>query len=424
MLLNIAILLSLFGQQAASSPATAPAAEAPPATQFAPDEGLARIGWEAAREHMGEEVVVVGRCIDSRTNSRGIVLFFDVPRNKSLKLFVRRESLERFPTAPDSAYPGRWVAARGLIDEFNGEPELVLTSADQIRVLADEPKLSTTTKPAAWSRETLRIGSFNLMNLFDTYDDPYTHDETTPFKPRAELEHAAAAIRRLDADVLALVEVENRGVVERFNRALLSDMGYEEVVLFEGNDGRGIDVALLSRLPVGAVTSYRHLSFPLPGGGKTRFRRDLLRVRIEPPGAPAFDVFLVHLKSKRGESQGSAPIRQAEATELRRICDEVLKQDPAARFVVCGDFNDTWDSPALKTIRGGGATELTCPFDHLPPDRRVTYNREPHRSMIDYILCSPAMAKAYVDKSYGLIEGSVSTGGSDHNPIEAEFRVK
>jgi len=420
-LFELAVFLSLLGQQATTQPATGTAATAP---QFAPDEGLERIRWEAAREHMGEEVVVVGRCIDSRTNSRGIVLYFDLPRNKSLKLFVRRESLERFQTAPDSAYPGRWVAARGLIDEFNGEPELVLTSPDQIRVLADEPKLTATTKPAAWSRETVRIGSFNVMNLFDTYDDPYTHDETTPFKPRAALEQVAATIRQLNADVLALVEVENRGVLERFNRALLSDMGYGEVVLFEGNDGRGIDVALLSRLPVGAVTTYRHLSFPLPGGGETRFRRDLLRVRIEPPGAAAFDVFVVHLKSKRGETQGSAPIRQAEATELRRICDEILKQDAAARFLVCGDFNDTWDSPALKTIRGSGATALTCAFEQLPTDKRVTYNREPHRSMIDYILCSPAMAKAYVDRSYGLVDGSTSTIGSDHNPIGAEFRVK
>ena len=146
--------------------------------------------------------MVVGRCIDGKTNSRGVVLLFDVSRNKSLKLFVRRESLEHFPTAPDSAYPGRWVEAPGLIDEFNGEPEMVLTSADQIRVLADEPKLTATTKPAEWSRETLRIGSFNVMNLFDTFDDPYTHDETTPFKPRAELEHVAATIRKLDADVL------------------------------------------------------------------------------------------------------------------------------------------------------------------------------------------------------------------------------
>ena len=424
MTLFSAIFACLLLAQSASHPAASAPAESAPATQFAPDEGLPRIHWEAAREHIGENVVVVGRCIDARTNNRGVVLYFDLPRNKSLRLFIRRESLERFPAAPDSAYPGRWVAARGLVDEFNGDPEIVLTSPDEIHVLPDEPPAVTTTRMAAWSGDKVRIGTYNVMNMFDTYDDPYTHDETTPFKPRAELERVAATIRQLNADVLALMEVENRGVLERFTRTLLPDMGYDNIVLFEGNDGRGIDVALLSRLPVGPVTSYRHLAFPLPGGGQTHFRRDLLRVRIEPPGLPPFDAFVVHLKSKRGEAQGSAPIRQAEASEIRHICDQILNEDASARFVICGDFNDTWESPALKTIRGSGATELKCFYADLPADHRATFNREPYREMVDFILCSPEMAGHYQEKSYTLIDGSLKRNGSDHNPIAAEFRLK
>ncbi len=391
-----------------------------PTTQFAPHEGLTQIRWDEARGHLGENVVVVGRVIQARRNSGGVALYFDVPRSRSLQLYIRKDDLAKFNPGPEAAYPGRWVAAAGLIDEFRGTPQIAVHAPDQLRVMADEPQAVATSRPAV-KRETIRVGSFNTLNLFDIYDDPYTADETTPPKPRSELEHLAATIRKLDADVLALVEVENRPVLERFVRTFLVDMGYDDVILFEGNDGRGIDCAVLSRLPVGPVSSYRHVRFPLPGGGKTRFRRDLLRVRIEPEGAAAFDMFVVHLKSKRGETGDSSAIRMAEAREVRAVCDDVLKGDSSARFVVCGDFNDTWESEALRTIRGTGAGELKSFFNEIPEPGRITYNRDPHRSMIDFVLCSPGMAASYVPGSFRLTDGSIETTGSDHNPVVAEF---
>jgi endonuclease/exonuclease/phosphatase family metal-dependent hydrolase len=194
------------------------------------------------------------------------------------------------------------------------------------------------------------------------------------------------------------------------------------VVLIEGNDGRGIDCAILSRLPVGSVSSYRHMRFGMPGGGMTRFRRDLLRARIEPAGAAAFDVFVVHLKSKRGESGESSAIRMAEAAAVRSVCDDLLKADGSARFVVCGDFNDTWESEPLRTIRGSGTGELKSFFTDVPESSRITYNRDPYRSMIDFVLCSPGMASSYVAGSFRVPDGSIETTGSDHNPISMEFR--
>lgn len=419
------VLAGVLGFQPAQGSRPAPQLEQPAVvgttTQFAPHEGLPQIRWEAAREHLGENVVVVGRVIQSRRNSGGIALFFDAPRARSLQLYVRNEDVKKFDPSPESAYPGKWVTAAGLIDEFRGTPQIIVRSPSQLRVSAEEPAVGATSRPAR-TGDTIRIGSYNTLNLFDVYDDPYTLDETTPPKPRAELEHLAASIRKLDADVLALVEVENRSVLERFVRTFLPDMGYDDVVLFEGNDGRGIDCAILSRLPVGPVSSYRHVRFALPGGGKTRFRRDLLRARIEPDGAAPFDVLVVHLKSKRGESGESSATRMAEAAEVRAVCDEMLKADASARFLVCGDFNDTWDSEALRTIRGSGANELKAFFTDVPEAARISYNREPHRSMIDFILCSPEMAKCHVPGSFRVTDGSIETTGSDHNPVSMEFR--
>ena len=91
---------------------------------------------------------------------------------------------------------------------------------------------------------------------------------------------------------------------------------------------------------------------------------------------------------------------------------------------MCGDFNDEWDSPTLKTIVGSGSTGLQSFADELPADQRITYNKEPYRSMIDFILCTPGMAQRYVKGSFAIRAGTVESSGSDHNPVLARFRVK
>lgn len=393
-----------------------------PTSQFTLTEGVPVIRWEDAQSHLDERVLVVGKPIASRVNSGGVQLYFDSPRSNAFKIFVPRNSLAAFPTPPDSAYPGRWIRVLGLISEFRGGPEITVRLPRQIEILPGEPTIRPASRPAADASGEVKIGAYNVLNLFDEYDDPYTADETTPAKPRTAMDRLAASIRRLNADVLALEEVENRGVLERFVRTFLPDAGYEQIVLYEGNDQRGIDCAVLSRLPVGSVTSYRHVVLTMPDGRKTRFRRDLLRVRIEPPGAQPFDVFAAHLKSKRGEGTATLPMRMAEAQMIREVCDETIRADSAARFVVCGDFNDTAESDPLKTIRGSGPGALVCFVNELPAAKRITYNQAPYRSTIDYLFCSPAMAKCYVHGSYEIIEGTIESSGSDHNPIAARFR--
>jgi exonuclease III len=52
-----------------------------------------------------------------------------------------------------------------------------------------------------------------------------------------------------------------------------------------------------------------------------------------------------------------------------------------------------------------------------------TYNTGEFKSMIDYMLCSPAMHQRYVKGSFRVPQGSIETTGSDHNPIVATFQT-
>lgn len=390
------------------------------------DEARPHVAWDDAKSVVGRTAFVSGRVADVRSFDEVTLInfFADQPPAKFTGV-IRTADLDKFAPSPKELYNGKFVEIRGLVTTFKGVPQIAVTSPDQIEVLAALP---TTEKPPEKPQRVLgpklKIAAYNVLNLFDAVDDAYTADEATPIKPRKELEALAESIRNLDADVIAFEEVENRGYLERFIEVFLPDMGYDNVVLFEGNDRRGIDVALASRVPIGQVRSNRHVKFPGPNGRTLRFARDVLEVNVEPENADDFEMWVVHLQSNSQGRDYAEPIRVAEAREVRRMLDDELKADPGARIIVTGDFNDTWDSEALKAIAGDGATAMWPTASDMPGETPNTYNQGRFQSMIDFALCSPAMAKRFVKGSFAVVPGSAETTGSDHNPIVAEFDLQ
>jgi endonuclease/exonuclease/phosphatase family metal-dependent hydrolase len=388
------------------------------------------VPFEQAGQHIDQECFVVGKVVLTKNIGTMCFLNFHTDFKNHFTAVVKKKDFDKFPEPPENLYRGKNVKVFGRVIDYKGKPEIIVTSPEQITIIPDgeplpEPSAPVATQPTRKPFTGIAtIATYNVLNLFDGEDDPYHDDEGTRAKPTKELEKIAQTIRAVDADVLALQEVENRFYLERFAKDLLPDMGYVEIVLLEGNNNRGIDVAILSRFPVGPVTSYRHLDFPDGNGRTMSFRRDLLQARIEPPGAKPFHMFVVHFKSKGGGEAVTLPIRLGEARQVRRIFDEMIENDPQARLVLCGDFNDTIDSEPLKAIIGTGPNALRTFIDDLASPDAVTYNKAPYRSMIDFILCSPAMADRYQKGSFRIRSGTIDSSGSDHNPVSAAFDLR
>ncbi len=383
------------------------------------------IDWKDAAKFVDHEVIVQGWIVQAR--NMGNITFLNFDQARTMTAIIRKRNYKEFETPAEKLCLNKFVRIRGTVTLFKGKPQIEVYKPSQIEVLDKAEGIpdgrAAKLPPPVVKREfkgLVTLVCYNVENMFDAHDDPYHRDETTDPKPAAQLAALAKSIRSLDADVLALEEVENRGVLEAFFKAHLRDMGYQEIVLFEGNDDRGIDVAVASRLPVGEVTSYRHMRFSDGSGGMMTFRRDLIQVRIEPPNHEGFDVFVVHLKCCGGPDD--IRVRQAEATQIRSILDGLFKKSPDARFVICGDFNDRWESGTMKSILGSGSTALKGFVDELP-EGAMTYNRPPHLSVIDFILASPSMATCYVPKSYRILRGEERKSASDHFPVVAQFEL-
>lgn len=393
-----------------------------------PDEGRPHVLWQDADSCVGRAAFVYGT-IAAVGHANGIhFLNFDAKRRDVFKAVVFSRSLEKFPTSLDELYAGKTVRIRGYVSRYRGSPEIQVASPGQIAILDQLPALPPAASPLPIeppvAAGTIRIATFNVENLFDNSDDPYTNDDSAEPKPRPKLEQLAASIRTLQADVLALQEVESRGYLERFVEVFLADQGYRHIVQFEGNDIRGIDVALLSKLAIGKVVSHRHLSFQGADGKPQRFSRDVLTVEIQPTTGRPFEVWVLHLKSNSDGRQYAEPVRLAEAAEVRRLLNERLSTVPQPRIVVCGDLNDTPESETVKSLTGEGAAALQSAWQEIPTTEQISYHREPYRSLIDFIFWSPALAGDFVPKSYRVIAQTTGEPGSDHFPVVAEFEIR
>lgn len=273
--------------------------------------------------------------------------------------------------------------------------------------------------------ERLIVATYNVENMLDAFDDPHTFDETLPAKPQEKIKQVTAVIRHLDADVVALQEVENQGVLRNMVHEFLGDMGYRYIAVQPTNSSHGLNLAVLSRRPIVSITSHRLLEMKISGlDHPRRFARDLLRIRIIPSQThnKPLDLYVVHFKSKHdaeGDPQ-SAKWRLAEAATSKSIIHDALMADLSAWLLLLGDFNDTPDSPTLRRLTHHAHSEQPTLADlhaHLPPEQRITYLRPPHRSTIDYILASPALVGRVVPHSARVIQDAKLLDGSDHAPV-------
>ena len=276
--------------------------------------------------------------------------------------------------------------------------------------------------------DCFRVATYNVENYLDQPTESRPHVKSP--EARAKI---CESIRTLNPDVLALEEMGGTNALLELRNSLKAgglDHPYWEYVC--GMDTK-IHVAVLSRLPI--VARHPHTNdVYLLDGRRFRVSRGFAEVEIQANTNFTFTLIAAHLKSRRPVPEADeAEQRLEEARILRGIIDARLTNNPNAKLVVLGDFNDVKDSDAVKAVIGRGQFKLT---DTRPAERNgdnpanedsrfdprnVTwteyYGKEDTYSRVDYILLSPAMARDWLtDDTYILTVPNWGVG-SDHRPI-------
>jgi endonuclease/exonuclease/phosphatase family metal-dependent hydrolase len=265
----------------------------------------------------------------------------------------------------------------------------------------------------------VRFVTYNVENWLTMERFANGKRVTTP-KPEKERQAVVKALLAAKPDILGISEIGNEEDVKDLQKHL-ADAG---MPLPHAHLNRGADdtrsLVILSKFPIGKTTARDNLAYRLQGE-EYKMQRGILDAVIDTP-AGSFRFLGVHLKSKREVDEGDQEeMRRNEAHLLRREVDAILNQDPAARLVVYGDFNDTRNSSSMRTAQGPGRSPTALTAIPLKDSRGHYWTHhwdfQDVYSRIDYVMVSPVL-RDLVDRDHSkILDGEEVAGASDHRPL-------
>lgn len=93
------------------------------------------IPWEKAGEYVGQTVTVEGVIVRAHNSGRACFLNFHPDYQQYLSLVIFASDFNQFPSQPEKYYLNKKVRVRGRILLYQGRPEIILSSPDQIRTI-------------------------------------------------------------------------------------------------------------------------------------------------------------------------------------------------------------------------------------------------------------------------------------------------
>lgn len=290
-----------------------------------------------------------------------------------------------------------------LTYNFDQFKVVVQDAAELTVVSAPFPPLPVLPAPTAGQ---FSLVSFNVENLFDSIDD--TGDDSEPKLTPEEINlkytkisHGLSNIMHCPT-LVGIQEVEKESLLLNLAAFMADQCGFTyEVTHRESADVRGIDVALLSdprRVVVQGITRHQACT-QLPtdifdetvdcGAQDALFSRPPLEVDLTIDGLP-HTIIVNHFKSKRGGEAETVGERAAQAEYVSGLAQDIIEQNPTARILAIGDYNDYEASPTLTMMTQDGI--LTNVLLRVPEIARYSYVYAGVSQMIDGLLVTPDLA--------------------------------
>lgn len=310
----------------------------------------------------------------------------------------------------------------------------------------DNPKPDAETNPPdapyqveAGPPQPVMVMNWNTRNFFDDKRDspeiPATNppsacttDATTPceYVPstadyQKKLGQVSSVISKLKPDVVILEEVENQVVIDDLATKL---GGYPYRHVTQGNDPRGIDIAVLSQIEVQIGPSHKDELFSAstdPTQQKFAYSRDVLEVHLV-VNTRHLTLLGVHFKA-----QDSDPVsdikRLAEAEHTRKLATDLLVSDPGSALIVLGDFNCTPGSDPMNALIGADPQFVSATAGLAAADRfSVNYGTP---ELFDDQILDPHADSLLDSSSVGIEHNDAdANAASDHDPVHAIYRMQ
>ncbi len=267
--------------------------------------------------------------------------------------------------------------------------------------------------------EPLRVATYNVRNYLTMdrqIDGKFRRDYP---KPEEEKEVVRKSILAASPDILALQEIGTRAELLELRDDLAQDgLRYESAYLLEADDEvRRVGALWKSHLSV-TPRPHADLEFKL-FEEPLSVKRGMLELQVEEVEGESFSIFILHLKSKYTSDKRDPQSTQRRTKEAHSARERILDlfPDPATSpFMIVGDLNDHRNSSSVRRFLIRGKLQISTVLDAQDSSGLIWthyYKKGGEYSLLDYMLASPGLTKAFVTKS-GIISSKDYYTGSDH----------
>lgn len=318
---------------------------------------------------------------------------------------------------------------------------------------------------------TITVATYNVENLFDLVEDGGEYPEYIPNgesqwnqrNQKIKLEHIAQVIKEIDADIIALEEVESLQALLDLRFELKKQGLYYQHYSIADKKNTTVKVALLSKLPFlysKEISVTQHTDY-----------RNILETKFNIDGNELY-IFTNHWKSKAKDGAESKRVLSAKTLKYRVqqigldkniviLGDFNSDYEEYLKFVRKRELNDTFGKTGINHVLGSGVQKERASqvkyaansFYNLwydtDEESRYSYIFKGKKEAMDSILISQSLLDiqgisyepssiARYEKEYLLNKGQIyrwkisrgkvkehkGYGYSDHLAVVAKFRVK
>ena len=187
--------------------------------------------------------------------------------------------------------------------------------------------------------EQLTIVNWNVQTFFDAQNDGSEYDTFVKSSTwgvaayTTRLERLCSVIKKLDADVFVMEELENENVLYDISNFLSGEWDSKKLyqyACFAKDAGSSIGCGVISRYPLSNMTIHALSVSAMPR------MRPLIQVSIEKNGSELV-LFVNHWKSMSGGESASEKWRLLQEDVLSRQMS--LLEQRGKSIIACGDFN-------------------------------------------------------------------------------------
>lgn len=211
-----------------------------------------------------------------------------------------------------------------------------------------------------------RVAFWNFENFFDPFvDSTRVYNEFTEngsqhwtksrfYKKRNNLYKAILAISENEPlAVLGIAEIENQYVLNSlFSQTPLKTHNYR-VIHYEGDDKRGIDVAMVYCIDKLQLVYTEAVKVRNPDNPNYK-TRDILYAKFYDRRGDTVHVFVNHWPSRYSGERETIKLRMLASNTLKHNVDSlVFLHQTIPKIIIMGDFNDTPEDPSMINLVKG-----------------------------------------------------------------------